>query len=66
MPKFLITWDAGYGQSEEVIEAETLSDAQSEAFGRWHDEAQSNAEYEATPFTEELAEQYGFDWDEEE
>lgn len=66
MKKFLITWDAGYGQNEEVIEAENQSEAEAEAYDRWKDEAESNSDYSAQLLTKDLAEDYGLDWDEEE
>lgn len=56
MRKFILTIDAGYGESHEIIEAENLEKAEKEAYQMWLDEAQDNALYEAQEYTEELAE----------
>jgi len=53
MPKFIITWDAGYGQSEDVIEADSYDEALNQAYECWRDEAESHANYEALEYTEE-------------
>lgn len=55
MRKFIITWNAGYGESHQVIEAETQDIANEEAYERWREEAESNADYSAEPYTKELA-----------
>lgn len=61
IPKFLIMADVGYGQDFEVIEAETLEDAQRAAYEKWREEAENNADYWAKPLTQEVAEEYGFE-----
>ena len=55
MPKFIITWDAGCGDTSEVIEAPNQSAAEQEAYERWKDEAETEAVYEAVPYSEEAA-----------
>ena len=57
MKKWIITWNAGYGPSSEVVEAKTLEDAEEIAYEQWKEEALSEAEYEAVPYTKELAEE---------
>jgi hypothetical protein len=54
MKKFIINWDAGYGASYEVVEAATYDDALEMAVGAWEEEAQSNADYDAVEWTQEL------------
>jgi hypothetical protein len=57
--KWIITWNAGYGTSVEVVVAETEEKAMEEAYERWREEAESNADYSAKPYSEELAEDFG-------
>lgn len=59
MPKYLIHWDAGYGKSTDVVEAESQDKAVEEAYARWLEEAESNADYDADILTKENAEEYG-------
>ncbi len=47
MPWFKITWNAGFGQSVDFIEAATHAEANDAAYERWHEEVQSNADYGA-------------------
>jgi hypothetical protein len=56
MPKFIITWDAGGGNTSEAIEAPDLSTAEIMAYENWQQEAESYAFYEAVPYSEEAAE----------
>lgn len=49
MPRFLLTWDAGYGPSTEEVEADNQEDANQMAYEAWREEAESNAKYTATP-----------------
>lgn len=53
MPKFKIFWDAGYGESSEVVEAESEIHADNLAFERWKEEADSNSNYWSEPYEEE-------------
>ena len=55
MRKVIITWNAGYGDSHQVIEAETQDIANEEAYERWREEAESNADYSAEPYSKKLA-----------
>lgn len=63
MPKYLIKWDAGYGENYEVIEAGSEHEAQNEAYEAWREEAENNADYSARPLTKEIADDYGIDFD---
>jgi len=47
MPKYKIHWDYGYGVHEETIEADTLEDAEEEAYQNWREGAESQADYGA-------------------
>ena len=53
MPKFKIYWDAGYGESSEVVDAENETEADNLAFERWKEEADSNSNYWSEPYNEE-------------
>jgi hypothetical protein len=59
MPKFIITWDAGYGETSQEIDASDLESAEMEAYAMWKEEAENNAEYSAQEYTEQLAEDLG-------
>lgn len=61
MPKFIIKWNAGFGESYDCIEAVDLEEAVDLAHDAWNDETQSNADYDALPLTEETASQYGYE-----
>jgi hypothetical protein len=47
MTKFVITWNTGYGESFQVIDADTQEEAAWEAYQMWRDEAESSADYAA-------------------
>ena len=47
MPRFLIRWDAGYGEQEIEIEADSLEEAEEEAYNHWLEDIQSQGDYEA-------------------
>ena len=66
MAKYLITWDAGCGENQDEVEATTQEEAQDIAYEAWKQEAESQAEYDAKPMTAELADEYGFNFEEEE
>ena len=55
MNKYIINWNAGFGVNREVIEAETLEEAEKQAFEEWQEEVENNAEYGAEEWTEEEA-----------
>jgi hypothetical protein len=59
--KWIITWDAGYGKSREIVEAETEDEAIEVAYARWREEAETNADYDAKPYSKEAAEDYGLE-----
>lgn len=61
MGKFIIRIDAGYGNSYEVVEAESMEYANELAYELWREEAEANADYDAEEYTDELAEDYGLD-----
>ncbi len=58
MPKFIIIWNTGYGDSAEVVEVVTQEVANMEAYEQWREEAENNADYKAIPYTQEDAEDY--------
>ncbi len=64
MEKFIIIWNTGYGDNAEVFEAETLEEAQAAAYEAWREDAECQAEYQAHPYTADLASDH--DLDEEE
>lgn len=47
MAKYKITWNIGYGDSEEIIEAESLEQANEIAYEYWHDAVENDANYGA-------------------
>jgi len=61
MKKFIIRWNAGYGDSYEIVEASNKDCAIDMASHEWREEAESNADYDAEEYTEELAEDYGLE-----
>jgi len=61
MRKWIIFWDAGYGEETEVIEAANQNEADEAAYEQWHENVESNANYYAKPYTKELAEENGLE-----
>jgi len=57
MAKYIIRWNAGYGDSYEVIDAESQEKADIQAYEQWREETESNADYDASEYTKELAEE---------
>ncbi|MEO1658138.1 MAG: hypothetical protein AAFR65_10470 [Pseudomonadota bacterium] len=55
MPKFIISWDAGYGERADIVEAKDQDDADMAAYQAWREDAESEASYGAEPYTDELA-----------
>jgi len=47
MKQYLISWNAGYGTSYDVVEAENEKQAGILAYESWRDEAESQADYDA-------------------
>ena len=61
---YLIRWDAGYGDTHDVVHAKDLDTAENWAYDSWKDEVESRAEYGAELATRENLEEAGFDPDE--
>ncbi len=61
MAKYFIKWDIGYGESYEVIEAETQEEALSIAYEHWREESENQSNYDAELFTKDIAENYGLE-----
>ena len=61
---YLIHWDAGWGESWDVVESENQESADQEAYWRWKEESENQAEYGAVHATRENLEEAGFDPDE--
>lgn len=59
MKQYIITWDLGYGESAELIEADSYDKALEIAYLQWKDEAESQADYGVLEATEENKEDYG-------
>ena len=58
MPKYILTWDCGYGSKDgAVIEATDLDAARLAAYECWRENAENNADYDAEPYTPERAEE---------
>lgn len=55
MPKFIIRWNAGYGDSHEIVEADDVAHAERIAYEEWRQNAEDAADYEAEPYTSERA-----------
>jgi len=65
MPKYLIKWNAGYGDNTAVVDCPTPQDADKEAYAAWNQDVQDNADYSAQELTEELARDYGHEFETE-
>lgn len=65
MKKYLIKWNAGYGENYHADEFKSQEEASEAAYEEWRQDAESSAEYEAVPLTKEIAEDHGLDWDED-
>lgn len=63
MAKYVIRWDAGFGESWEVIDAESHEHAEQEAYFAWRDQVESYADYSAVSGEEasQLIEDHGSD-----
>ena len=55
MPKFIISWDIGYGRSHEIIDARDLDMARMAAYEQAREEFENSADYDSEPYTEERA-----------
>ena len=57
--KFIIKWNAGYGDTYEEVNAPNETVAEGIAHDRWKEEAESNADYGVIgKATDELREEY--------
>lgn len=65
MTKFIIRWNAGYGPSSGIVDVPNLEAAQEQAYEFWREEAENNSDYEAVPYTKELAISEGLEEEED-
>lgn len=57
--KYIIKWDAGYGNQYDEVEADNYDEAMRMAERCWEEEVANNADYDVVgEWTEELAEEY--------
>lgn len=56
--KYIIRWNSGHGDCYDTVEAEDIGEAHLRAYEVWKSEVEDNADYSATPYTKELAEEY--------
>ena len=61
LKKWIIRWNAGYGDDYDCVEFETEDEADHCAYESWRDAVESDADYEAVPWTQDLAEDCGLD-----
>ena len=59
--KYIITYNAGWGETAEIIEANTLEKACMAAYEAAREEFENNADYGAEPYSTERAEELGID-----
>lgn len=65
MPRFIISFNAGYGEDHEIIEAESQDTAEQSAYEAWRQAAENNADYGAEPYSRERAIELGLEDDDE-
>lgn len=63
MKKFIITWDAGYGQSARVVLAKDEDHAEELAYEAWKEEADRHADYGVEEYSEARAQRLQADDD---
>ncbi len=56
MAYFIVAWDAGYGESVELVEFDNQEDAQDYAYQQWWEEVENQGNYSANPYSDEEAE----------
>ena len=57
--KFIIKWNAGYGDEYAEIDADTEDEATAYAYDQWKEDVESNADYGVIgEATDELREEY--------
>jgi hypothetical protein len=66
MPKFIITWDAGFGEQAEIVECEDQQRAEEAAEGALQEDLQANYGCAAEPYSAERAEELGLETEETE
>ncbi len=59
--KYLIIYNAGFGEETEIVECDTQAEADEAAYASWKEAAENNADYKAEPLTQENAENYGYE-----
>lgn len=59
--KWIITWDAGYGEESEVVVADNYEAAEDMAYQNCREIFENNASYGAIELTAESAEEYGYE-----
>lgn len=62
MPKFLIRWNAGYGDNIEVIEAENKEKADRYAYDQWNQQVQDESDYESKEIPDNVVDCDGIEW----
>ena len=55
MPKFIIKWNAGYGESSQIVEANSHHEALNDAYLSWKEESESAADYSAEQYSKQGA-----------
>lgn len=60
MPKYIVKWNAGYGEEFEEVEADNEDTATRIAYANWKEDVESNASYSTVGIsTHELKEEIG-------
>lgn len=65
MPKFIIRWNTGYGDSHEVVEADDDDHAQELAYQAWREAAENGADYGTMEYTEANCDAFDLDFTKE-
>lgn len=59
--KFIIMWNGGYGDEVDIVECDSLEEAEELAAHEWRETVESNASYSAVEATQEALEEEGLD-----
>ena len=59
--RFIISWNAGFGPTNEIIECDDFSVAIKEAYEGWKEEVEGNADYNAIEYSKEKAVELGLE-----
>lgn len=62
--KYIIYWDAGYGQVADVVEADSKEEASKMSYEAWREDAENNAYYNAVEYNEGNCDEYGIYFEE--